>query len=194
MKTIKQFSLLILALAFQPLAFAATIDFSDDAFGSTVSNNYSGMGVTFSLSAIDSSSYRGPVIDSFGDPQTSGLFNTFNYNRSIIAEFSTEVHAISFSSITDSPLTMTALDATGGTLGKVSIDGGSQIGQFTSEATIASLVFLNDSGTGHMGRGDLTTIRTLSFYQTSEVPLPASLWLFLSSLAGLGWKKSRSKH
>ena len=122
--------------------------------------------------------------------KTKGLFKTCNYNSSIIAAFTGNVHTVSFTSIFASPLTMTALDTFGAKLGTVSIGGGSEIGRFTSNSAIAKLVFLNDSATGYKGRSDLTAISSLSF-TTTEVPLPASLWLFISSLAGLAWKQAR---
>lgn len=190
MKTIKQSCLLLLLLTLNPLASAAMIDFSTSTPASVITNQYNNLGVNFSLSAITNSHYTGAVIDSFGNGQTKGLFNTFNYNSSIIASFTANVHTVSFTSIAGSPLTMTALDIFGASIGTTSISGGSQIGRFSSDTAIAKLVFLNDSGTGYRGRSDLTTISSLSF-TTTEVPLPASLWLFISSLAGLAWKQTR---
>jgi hypothetical protein len=190
MKAIKQFSLLLLLLTLNSLASAAMIDFSTGTPASVITNQYTDAGVNFSLSSITDSSYTSAVIDSFGSEQTKGLFNTFNYNSSIIATFTSDVHEISFTSIFASPLTMTALDTFGSILGTVSIGGGSEIGRFSSDTAIAKLVFLNDSGTGYRGRSDLTAISSLSF-TTTEVPLPASLWLFISSLAGLAWKQAR---
>ena len=187
---IKKLSLLLLLATLQSLATAATIDFSASTPASTVTNNYHDMGVNFSLSAVKSQQYASAMIDSFGTHQTAGLFNTFNYKSSIIAAFTNTVNEITFTSIVDSPLTMTALNSVGDKLGSVSIGGGSEIGRFSSDTAIAKLVFLNDSGTGYKGRSDLTAISSLSF-SSAEVPLPASLWLFISSLAGLAWKKTR---
>ena len=190
MKTIKQISLLLLLLTLNSLASAAMIDFSSSTPGSVITSQYNDVGVNFSLSTVTDGHYTSAVIDSFGSDQTKGLFNTFNYNSSIIAAFTGNVHTVSFTSIFASPLTMTALDTFGAKLGTVSIGGGSEIGQFSSDTAIAKLVFLNDSGTGYKGRSDLTTISSLSF-TTTEVPLPASLWLFISGLAGLAWKQAR---
>jgi hypothetical protein len=190
MKAIKQFSLLLLLLTLNSLASAAMIDFSSSTSATVISSQYKGVGVNFSLSAIKDGRYTSAVIDSFGSDQTKGLFNTFNYNSSIIAAFTGNVHTVSFTSIFAAPLTMTALDTFGAKLGTVFIGGGSEIGRFTSDTAIAKLVFLNDSGTGYRGRSDLTAISSLSF-TTTEVPLPASLWLFISGLAGLAWKQAR---
>jgi hypothetical protein len=190
MKAIKQFSLLLLLLTLNSLASAAMIDFSSSTSATVISSQYKGVGVNFSLSAITDGRYTSAVIDSFGSDQTKGLFNTFNYNSSIIAAFTGNVHTVSFTSIFAAPLTMTALDTFGAKLGTVFIGGGSEIGRFTSDTAIAKLVFLNDSGTGYRGRSDLTAISSLSF-TTTEVPLPASLWMFISGLAGLAWKQGR---
>jgi hypothetical protein len=190
MKVIKSFSLLLLLLTLNSPASAAMINFSSGAAASVITNTYNDMGVNFSLSATKGNHYTSAVIDSFGSQQTKGLFNTFNYNSSIIAAFTGTVHTVSFTSIIGSPLTMTALNIFGGSIGKVSISGGSEMGRFSSDSAIAKLVFLNDSGTGYKGRSDLTTISSLSF-TTTEVPLPASLWLFISGLAGLAWKQAR---
>jgi hypothetical protein len=190
MKTIKQTSLLLLLLTLNSLASAAMIDFSSSTPASVITNKYNDKGVNFSLSTITGGHYTSAVIDSFGNDQTTGLFNTFNYNSSIIATFTANVHAVSFTSIIDSPLTMTALNAFGASIGAVTISGGAEIGRFSSDTAIAKLVFLNDSGTGYKGRSDLTAISSLSF-TTTEVPLPASLWMFISGLAGLAWKQGR---
>jgi hypothetical protein len=190
MQAIKKFSLLLLLLTLNSQASAVMIDFSSGTPASVITNQYNDVGVNFSLSTVTSSNYNSAVIDSFGSDQTKGLFNTFNYNSSIIAAFTGDVYEISFTSIFASPLTMTALDTFGTRLGTISIGGGSEIGQFSSDTAIAKLVFLNDSGTGYRGRSDLTAISSLSF-TTTEVPLPASLWLFISSLAGLAWKQGR---
>jgi hypothetical protein len=193
MQAIKKISLLLLLLTLNSQASAAMIDFSSGTPASVITNKYNDVGVNFSLSTVTSSNYNSAAIDSFGSDQTRGLFNTFNYNSSIIAAFTGDVHAVSFTSIIDSPLTMTALNAFGASIGAVTISGGAEIGRFSSDTAIAKLVFLNDSGTGYKGRGDLTAISSLSFttIETSEVPLPASLWLFISSLAGLAWKQAR---
>ena len=174
-----------ITINFQELVNNGTLPIS-----TVVTNQFASQGVIFSLENIVNSSYPGPIADSFGSPETGGLFNTYNYFQPIIAAFTVPVNLANFSSIVDSPLTVQAFDESGNVIGIDSIPGGSIIGEIKTIDNIAALRFLNDSGTGYGGRDDLTIISSLCF---NVVPIPGAIWLLGSGLIAFAGIRSRAK-
>ncbi|MDH5648814.1 MAG: hypothetical protein OEY67_04095 [Gammaproteobacteria bacterium] len=171
-------------------SIAATIDFDAVVYGdpylagSVITNQYDG--VTFSLLSDSlNPGYPGPVLDSFGTLATSGLFNTFNENSAIVADFDIALSSATFSSIADTALSVYAYDDLGNSIGaKIDIFGLEEGIIGSASNNIFRLVFINESGTGYAGQ-NFTAISSLTYNSITPVPVPPALFLFLSGILSL---------
>ena len=163
----------LITIDFQKLVNNQTLPTS-----TVITNQFSSQGVVFSLENVINPNTPGPIADTFGDPDTAGIFNTFNYNVPILADFSVPVTTVKFTSIVDSPLNVKAFDASGALVGTASILGGSVLGEISTPVNIAQLQFLNDSGTGYGNRSDLTIVSSLSYVAVPEPSLALGLFAF----------------
>ncbi len=162
------------------LNFNALINNGTLSVGTIITDQYANRGVTFSLA--DTSHQPGPIADGFGNKKTRGLYNTGNKGIPIIATFSIDVRQVVFGGIFDTPITVTTFDASGQQITSATSQGKAPIA-IETQTSIRKLAFLNDSGSGYLGRYDITALSLLRFGNENPitpVPLPPALLMFLS--------------
>lgn len=155
--------------------------------GTVICDQFASDGVLFSVEAVQSSTYPGPISDGFGTYETCGMFNTFNYSEPIIADFTVAVDHVSFCSIANSPLTAIAYNSLGDIIGNTTILDGTLQGEINTLENIDFISFLNNSGTGFYGRKDLTIVSYLDFsHSSSPVSEPPTIPLLVAGLFMIG--------
>ena len=181
--------ILLFVLASSASAAMVNIDFQLQinqgslSIGSLVTDQYSSQGVVFAIDGTAS----GPVADGFGTSWTRGLYSSNKLNPPVSAIFSIPVTTVTFSSISGSPLSVTAYNRFNEQIAYTSISALDTFGSIETSQRIDYISLLNDSGTGYLDRRDLSILSALSFgvVDLTPVPLPSAFMLFSIGLLSL---------
>lgn len=174
-------------------------------------------GVSVSAGFITSSGFSGPIIDSvdeddgavdgqcvacdswFNSPGSTGL--TFTFDESMLGGLPTYVGIVWTDGVNS--LNFEAFDPMGvsyGVFGPFSTAGGAFADQDVLEDTFLGAIFAAGISAIHVTSGagggievDHLQYGLASLDGMSDVPVPAALPLFLTGLAGLGWRRKRRK-